>query len=83
MTADEMFEKLGYKQLIYTWDEYEMPIEVDVEKYINATLKSGIEFWKTCDKGISFYGDHIIDKEEISLFLQAINQKCKELGWLE
>ena len=72
--ADELFLKLGYE---------ERPPEVDVQTYVNPKLKSNIQFWTTCDKGISFYGDHIIDKEEIKTFLQAINEKCKELGWLD
>lgn len=72
--ADELFLKLGYE---------ERPPEVDVQKYVNPNSKSGIEFWTTCEKGISFYNYPTIDKEEIKTFFQAINEKCKELGWLD
>ena len=74
-TADEMFEKLGYKKII------ENNVKINYEK-------EG-QFW---DKEIVF---GLIDKivytelgtgESANMNmqeLQAINQKCKELGWIE
>ena len=71
MDADEMFEKLGYEK---------------------EEIGNGFEFW-TNDKEIDFIVNidnnnnkeiwiddfHVITMEE----LQAINQKCKELRWLD
>lgn len=68
--ADEMFEKLGY-----------IKIKTDLEtKYRNDIGE--IRFWKSART--------IIKQDEDGRYLaikmqelQAINEKCKELGWIE
>ena len=73
-TADEMFEELGYKKDI----EYKFEIEYKKnDVYINFD-KTKKEF----SKGIEFdnyYGEKTVTMQE----LQAINKKCKEMGWLD
>lgn len=66
-TADEMFEELGYSKI------QNAPLA-----YQKATIR--IEF---CNYNKTFikwdFGSARITVNE----LQAINQKCKELGWIE
>ena len=72
MSGDEMFEKLGYKKL--------------------HTL-CGITYYKDSDNVICFKtyyksiyksGEYDGMHDYITMAeLQAINQKCKELGWIE
>jgi len=72
--ADEMFEKLGYKKSssLKTINRYEKVTDEHIYHFIfNEKMKI---FSKTCD-----YGKTHIRAEEI----QAINKKCKELGWIE
>lgn len=80
MNADEMFEKLDYEKDLYTdrkgqvWGEY----------FYNKRLDTLISF-DYIDKGLccSTKGKNAepiyIEIKE----LEAINQKCKELGWLK
>lgn len=69
--ADKMFEKLGYYK--------------DFNKTIHEYKKDGelfeIDFWlRSKEVSKEYYGNTgYITIEE----LQAINQKCKELGWIE
>lgn len=65
--ADKMFEELGYKKNFE--DKYRANYEHSVETIIN--------FDKDV-KTLRIYNNSI-DMQE----LQAINEKCKELGWLE
>lgn len=71
--ADEMFEKLEYEK------------SIEQHKNWNTTI------YNSCDASIEFTSDKhilltkktkyktiILDMQE----LQAINEKCKELGWL-
>lgn len=75
--ADEMFEKLGYKKK-------------EVNDKVTGTIlmydkKTEIELTRR----ISFFKDRTIQCSESYLYvakidmqeLQAINMKCKELGW--
>ena len=71
--ADKMFEELGYtmrngKEGIFYCE------------YSNKKTEDIIQFWH--DKTVSKY-----DEDEESYItmqeLQAINEKCKELGWLD
>lgn len=75
MTADEMFEELGYKN-------GEMLNET-LLSYYNKTNSMEITFdlsEKTFIKYDKFWGAFLrINMEE----LKAINLKCKELGWIE
>lgn len=79
--ADEMFEELGYIKVNYLLDS-SIPLKENLcyEKhggisYLVFDLKHQI-FYKTNEGG--FLSGHL-DMQE----LQAINQKCKELGWIE
>ena len=68
MSADEMFKKLGYEK-----NEFED--EIDYE--INGTLNQWyIVFYK---EHKTFNASGCVSMET----LQAINKKCKELGWLD
>ena len=69
--ADKMFEELGYKKEETKWEEDEL---VHYIQYISS--ETLIEF-ALDSKMINI--PSIIDMQE----LQAINQKCKELGWLD
>ena len=78
--ADEMFEELGYKQnnvkvtdgdIILTVYEKEQQLG---KKHFNKTINFNI-----IDGYLSFKNLLILDKKE----LQAINEKVKELGWLD
>ena len=62
MTAQEMFEQLGYTAL--------------TKKYTEGKLKT-IEYKKN-GRFIEINGNGVFIGE-----LQAINQQCKELGWIE
>jgi hypothetical protein len=71
MSADEMFEELGYKIKETTWKE-------DGKKHF-------IEY-NSNDTQIQFSLDtkHILITNILnSKELQAINKKCQELGWIE
>lgn len=80
MTADETFEKIGYRKVVENPEAiiYRMSEEFFGEKFeddiIIFAIRSEIIFSQALDGraiGLS------IPK------LHAINQKCKELGWLE
>lgn len=65
--ADEMFKKLGYEKLV----------EETTEVYMSSRNSKYIYFSKLINR-IKFDGAYtFIDMQE----LQAINLKCKELGW--
>ena len=78
-TADEMFEELGYKKI----EENDNSILYLSEKTLWRTRK--IRFWKD-DKVIFndlLEDDKVISSVQIGMQeLQAINKKCKELGWI-
>lgn len=68
-SADEMFEELGYAKLVGKTTE--------VFKLSRAS--KNIAFSKLINR-IRIYGQYdFIDIQE----LKAINEKCKELGWLD
>jgi hypothetical protein len=69
MSAKEMFEALGYRYMKTLSDEKHI-------WYRNSRTKSEIVFNLTF-KSIS--NDYAIQLDE----LKAINQQCKELGWLD
>lgn len=74
MSADEMFEELGYEKV--SDDKYSF----EYRKILDDDLFE-INFWKE-DKTISknYYREmgYITTKE-----LQAINKKVEELGWMK
>ena len=70
MEAKEMFKALGYEEREETTSMY------CIKSYINHNTNSIIYF--DDDKKID------IDNRFISIeLLKAINQQCKELGWLD
>lgn len=77
--ADEMFKKLGYKKREAEYCIY----------YENKDNKTVIEFGKLV-KSIGNYqysyedNRYLVDIYYFSMQeLQAINEKCKEMGWIE
>lgn len=73
-TADEMFEKLGYKKkdldFVFSrfWEEWENE-----------------EFAKTFSFNTEYQIIDITDENEYGITiqeLQAINKKCEEMGWI-
>ena len=69
--ADKMFDKLGYNK--YEFDTY-----ID---YLSRLTSKGITFRKDMQAIDSHCG---IGSEYITMQeLEAINQKCKELEWIE
>lgn len=79
--ADKMFEELGYKK-IYDKDNTVVYVNNEMlEIQFDITYKS-IDISK--DTGEEVFGNTIYDSVSIKLDdLQAINEKCKELGWLD
>ena len=74
MSADEMFEELGYIKDIN--DDYEIEyrrsnIYINFNR-TNKKISKGIEY-------VYYYGVKQITMQE----LQAINKKCYELEWLD
>ena len=69
MTADEMFEELGYKKSICE--------DGNSEEFINKEENRNIDFYYEFKEiGIKQYS---VTMQE----LKAINKKCEELGWLD
>lgn len=84
-TADEMFEALGFKKYLNKYDK-ERKKEYGYEVFFRYK-KDMIEIAFDClDMSYAVYGT-IIGRGitvEITMELhKAINQKCKELGWLD
>ena len=81
LTADEMFEELGYKKMAE--HKFIEPVNGEVIElilYRDDVQRLDIEFWN--DKSISKmrnYDVSYITMQE----LKAINKKVKELGWLD
>lgn len=77
--ADEMFEELGYKKSLHTdikeevWGEYFTNENKYVEIHFDYIDKEVCTYAILGDSGV------YIQMQE----LQAINQKCEELGWLD
>ena len=75
--ADEMFEELGYRKL--TKRELENKFEKEyfnlIECYYEAPMLIAVVFYK--DKTFDTISSKNIQE------LQAINEKVKELGWIE
>lgn len=79
MSADEMFEKLGYEKIrdiktevIYRFDK----------RLMGDRCIHNIMFAKV-SKLVFSYGENIEENCGFGMQeLQAINQKCLELGWL-
>lgn len=76
--ADEMFEKLGYD--VYLEKSINSKETTDIFYKTNSESKKYIHFdlIDRCFLKYVKYGSAISIKE-----LQAIHEKCKELGWIE
>lgn len=74
-TSEQMFKELGYEKV----NEYENTI-----KYHYDENGSELEIEFCSDKAIE---KHYLPDYELAVFtakeIQAINQQCKELGWLD
>ena len=75
--ADEMFEKLGFPEIEKEYNYF---------KYKSVGGKKGYIRFETEEKTVcaykTIYGMEFIRSITMQE-LQAINQKCKELGWLD
>lgn len=75
LSADEMFEKLGYEILFKDKDIIQYEFE---GFYMDTEIRFDLK-WQTVLKEY-FTGE----SQEISIQeLQAINKKCEELGWIK
>lgn len=73
MSAKEMFEELGYECLE---TEYNIYYYLEFRDYGDDTFDLGIKF--------DFSNQEIFCELDIDIpLLKAINQQCKELGWIE
>ena len=82
LTADEMFEKLGYEKI----DKKGLK-HIQYVRQINKNTRENITFHKTFKKVEVYFYDYE-DYEELTKpiamqELKAINEKVKELGWID
>lgn len=77
ISADEMFEELEYKILRNKEGER---FHLEYAKNNKDGDAVAIQFWN--DKTISKVDSYNIDDYITMQELQAINEKCKELGWI-
>lgn len=77
--ADEMFKELGYEKI-----EYKSSIDNSIIEYVkNFDLKADRIIAFYLDKTIAVF-EELANKDFFTMQeLQAINLKCKELGWLD
>lgn len=77
MTAKEMFEVLGYRQDLYNkfYIGYIKHITNTCTKNRTITFMKDFKYFTFIDQD----NNVVIDLDE----LKAINQQCKELGWLD
>ena len=80
MKADEMFEELGYfKKIIPEKFSYKNNKEIRYSKHSNKCLiRFNLDFKQVLCEYMGGTSSSITMQE-----LQAINEKCKELGWIE
>ena len=79
--ADEMFEELGYRVFVnngFNLFEYVKHYELRPAKHIKFEIDETITIAKENEKELAVNSDHINMQE-----LKAINEKVKELGWLD
>ena len=67
--ADKMFENLGYEKL---------QDNKNITEYIDKDINNKVVFYKNLKEVAKLYNFGITMQE-----LQAINERCKELGWLD
>lgn len=87
LTADEMFDKLGYKK---SWIMNILHYEQDItsDNGLGIYHINGIEF--VCNHNCISIFSKVGNEKTYGAFngldmelLQAINKKCKELGWIK
>lgn len=79
MTADEMFEGLGFK--VCTDCCHHLAYKHQDVKNKKIVGEKDISFWKQSLSGgkqVAVYGMSV---EMLNAYLPAINKKCEELGW--
>lgn len=74
MTAQEMFEELGYTSLTKNY----IKGKLKTIEYENEENKDWIKFHTDNRRFIEISGNGVFIGE-----LKVINQQCKELGWIE
>lgn len=74
MTAQKMFEKLGYISLTKNY----IKGKLKTIEYKNEVSKDWIKFYADKQQFIEISGNGIFVQE-----LKAISQQCRELGWLD
>lgn len=81
MTAKEMFEKLGYKQV----KKSENSVRYEGQPTMMGAYEFYIEIWKREELDDFLVRKATISKEYVSNIwgeeLQAINKQVEELGW--
>lgn len=75
MKAKELFEKLGYSETISNYCIYHQNKNKEINIWLKAKTIECFEYMNEDEKFIPID----ITLEE----LQAINQQCRELGWLD
>ena len=78
-TADEMFEELGYKIIFDNISafRYVKHFELKSARHIIFSIDRCISVCEENDKELAVKRDYFNMQE-----LQAINKKCRELGWI-
>lgn len=75
MTAKEMFEKLGYEKTCH--DEREIIYSIYSDNVFIAEIEFDLQ-------NQTFYCACLDEALEVGMkTLKAINQQCRELGWLD
>ena len=80
LTADEMFERLGYRIMFDNtcMFRYVKCFELKPKRHIIFAIDKTISVCEENENELSINRDYFTMQE-----LKAINKKCKELGWLD
>lgn len=90
MTAEKMFEKLGFKQTVAINLQHKKSIQICYERVFDDYAKIKISFFDDVFYGNLYYWD--FEKERYKNvggcsickeLLEAINKQCEELGWID
>ena len=79
--ADELFKELGYEKADESFSSilYEKNISLSERVYIYFKLDEKLVQAEYVDDDYEMRGASYLNMQE----LKAINQKCKEMGWLD
>jgi len=90
MTAKEMFESLGFKQIVAINLQHNKSIQICYERVLDDSVKIKIFFFDNVFFGNLYYWDFKKECYEIvggfsihKELLEAITKQCQELGWIE